>query len=213
MLSRKNKILHMEEKIEKFRKGIFNLQTRRFGTFAEIMIRTKFNLKKSGKKEYDAVDEDGNHIEIKFARVIRKSNKTIDESTVIDVVENEPTLFENALSSTDTTNKFSPNIEQVKPEKFNYLYYGLFFTDYIYIYFISSKEIEEINYTNTMHAVEPVPGQIEEGQFHIDNTNIKLHEKYRLKDKTMTYEDLYNLLNEQAERLKAAKAAKKNRKK
>ena len=51
MLSRKNKILHMEEKIEKFRKGIFNLQTRRFGTFAEIMIRTKFNLKKSGKKE------------------------------------------------------------------------------------------------------------------------------------------------------------------
>ena len=184
-------MVFMDKKIEQFVNGIFNLQTRRFGTLAEIIIRKKYGFKESGRKEFDAIDKDGQEVEIKFARVVEKRKNTITEKNVIEEVTNEISIYERAIPSTNVKASFDVNIEQVKPENFKYLIYGLFFKDCVKIYSIKPSELSSVSYNDKQHPAEG--NQIEEGQFHIKNTNILNHKDY-LKD-VLAYEEIYELLN------------------
>jgi hypothetical protein len=188
----------MSKKVDKFVNGIFNLQTRRFGTLAEIIIRRKYKLEKSKSNDYDALDGN-NKIEIKFARVIAKRRNKITEANVIDEVSGETSILDRAIPSTDTISSYDANIEQIKPSFFDQLYYGLFYKDCVKIYSLKPNQLSKVEYSNKQH---PSNGnQIEEGQFHIKNTNIKNHNQFFLC--SMTYEEIFKLLS--ANKKKASK--------
>lgn len=62
-----------------FREGIFTLNTRRFGTVAEIMIKKICDFEWSNCKQYDYdVDKDA-RIEVKFSRAEKTSHNNFRE--------------------------------------------------------------------------------------------------------------------------------------
>ena len=77
---------------------------------------------------------------------------------------------------------FDCNIQQIKCNEFDILYYGLFFADIILIFKISSNDILKLdNYSNKQHR-----NNEGEGQFHINTYLIK----------QLNYDDLYQLFLE-----------------
>jgi len=179
----------MDEKIKKFKDGIFALNTRRFGKVAELMIKKLYELKDSDNLAYDLKAVNGKKIEVKFSTVLKKCESTIDDSNLIKVVidsnlENRKLTFEESKKF-----KFDCNIQQVKGKEFDYLYYGCFFEDIIMVCGISPAEIKNgnISYSDHQHR-----GNVGEGQFHINNLTIKKHiDKYLIC--WLTYEDLFEM--------------------
>lgn len=174
--------------LEDFKRGIFLLNTRRFGTVAELMIKALLRYEKSYTLEYDLIDSQNNKIEVKFSRVLETNKEKITENNVINEIFNSISIERKIVRSNNLV-KFDCNIQQVKPNEFDILYYGLFFYDKIYIYKILSNEIKDIfGYSNKQHR-----GNIGEGQFHINEKTIDFHNKYFYQE--ITYEDLYRLLD------------------
>jgi len=177
----------MSKKVDKFVNGIFNLQTRRFGTLAEIIIRKKYNFTKPDSNDYDALDGE-KKIEIKFARAIKKRRNKITEANVIEEVSNEINILDRAITSTDTESEYDANIEQIKPSYFDFLYYGLFFRDCVKIYRLKPNQLKQVEYSDKQHSSDG-----KEGQFHIKNTNINSHSNFYLC--SLTYDEIFKLLN------------------
>ena len=58
---------------EELREGIFNLNTRRFGTIAEVMIQRLCKLNESSSLFHDLYDDMQKHrVEVKFSTVRKK---------------------------------------------------------------------------------------------------------------------------------------------
>lgn len=176
--------------IEEFKKGIFALNTRRFGRVAELMIQKIYNLENSKSIAYDLLTNENEKVEVKFSTVLKKCRQQITEKNLIEQVigstlENRMLTFEEAKKES-----FDCNIQQVKTKEFKKLYYGCFFEDKIMICKIDKEEIlkdKKIMYSDHQHR-----GNKGEGQFHINNKTLENHlEKYFIR--WITYEELYNL--------------------
>ena len=181
----------MKQDIEIFREGIFALNTRRFGTVAEIMIKKLYDYSWSKKRSFDLYNhEDDERIEVKFSRALRKHPEPIRENNVVDQCVLYAYLKNRSLNS-DEVNvySFDSNIQQIKCRNFDYLFYGLFFMDCIEIYGVYSEEIYNIpGYSDYQHA-----GNKGEGQFHLNNSSIEYHRNNYLQEK-LTYPKLFKLL-------------------
>lgn len=93
-------------------------------------------------------------------------------------------------SSDIDTYAFDCNIQQVKRNEFDTLYYGLFFADQVEIYKMSSDEVLQCpGYSDKQHR-----GNEGEGQFHLNQDNIEYHRKKYLQ-RVLKYAELYQLLN------------------
>lgn len=175
--------------------GLFSLNTRRFGSVAEIMIKKKYNFNKSKNNAYDLLSNDNKKIEVKFSRVLKKCNAQITEKNVIQQTLNS-IIQKRSLTYNDSINsKFDCNIQQIKPKEFDELYYGCFFEDKIMICKIEKDQIlkdledKEIHFSYGQHR----ENKGKEGQFHINNETLPIHlNKYFLT--WMTYEELIKLL-------------------
>lgn len=183
----------MEKNIKIFRDGIFSLKTRRFGTVAEIMIKKIHKFKNSNSLAHDLYDhEKSDRIEVKFSTVLKSNKNKITEENIVDqIMFND--IYERRLKDTEIDLfKFDCNIQQIKRNEFEVLYYGLFFEESIYIFTIKSGEIASANigYSDNQHR-----GNKGEGQFHINQKNFKYHIDNFLLRK-LNYEQLYNLLIE-----------------
>lgn len=177
----------MNDTIENFREGIFSLHTRRFGTVAELMIQKLYQLEDSKTLKFDKKDN-YSRIEIKFSRALKENTDTININNIIQQCLQASTTYRAFNSYETSSQKFDCNIQQIKNKEFDILYYGIFFKDHIEIYKIASDEINKLNnYSNKQHR-----GNIGEGQFHLNNTNIELHRKNYLIN-IITYEELYQL--------------------
>lgn len=174
------------------RDGIFNLNTRRFGTVAELMIMRLVQLTKGRNIFHDLYDDLKSHrVEVKFSTVRRKSDRTICPESVLDCIRDE-LAANRSVSFLDDAYKdayFDCNIQQVKRNQFEVLYYGLFFSDLVLIFRIESAEIgPQIFYSDKQHK-----GNKGEGQFHINNKTIQIHlENYLYK--MIKYDELLDLL-------------------
>ena len=177
----------MKNNIIEFRDGIFALRTRRFGSVAEIMIKKLYQLEDSDSLAYDKRNKLTNErVEIKFSTVMKKNEDTIKENNIIEQCI-KANLAHRAMASDETYN-FDCNIQQIKCNEFEVLYYGLFFSDKIEIYKMTNKEVLTCDeYSNKQHR-----GNEGEGQFHINQDNIEYHRKNYLQQ-TLTYENLYEL--------------------
>lgn len=98
-------------------------------------------------------------------------------------------LSNRALLSTDIGKyNFDCNIQQIKTIEFDELYYGLFFADVVEIFRMTSKQVLNTEgYSNKQHR-----GNVGEGQFHLNQSNIDYNRKNFLVEK-LTYEQLYQL--------------------
>src|SRR6266481_5524781 len=143
---------------KKLREGIFALRTRRVGSVAECMVK---RLRKYGRARslfHDLFDErTGRRIEVKFSTVQQKARRRVTDETVLEciedaILEKEPVSFAEWQKS-----KFDSNIQQVRRREFDVLYYGLFFSDCVQIFRISSSDIKTrreggvIGYSNKQH--------------------------------------------------------------
>ncbi len=69
------------------RDGIFALNTRRFGTIAEFMIKRIANLGSSKNQFHDLYDDFQNkRVEVKFSKVQKKED-SINENNILDCIK------------------------------------------------------------------------------------------------------------------------------
>ena len=172
------------------RDGIFALNTRRFGSVAEVLIARMAALRKGQTLFHDLYDELAKErVEVKFSRALKKSEKVITKDTVLKCIEEATSLKRMVMWADRTRVPFDCNIQQIKRSEFEHLYYGIFFMDAVAIFRIASKDIgRQISYSDFQHK-----GSFGEGQFHISNATIGIHEKnhfYRM----VTYAELLDLL-------------------
>jgi hypothetical protein len=143
------------------REGIFCLRTRRFGKVAELMVKRLVKLGKGRSLFHDLYDDVASkRVEVKFSTVLKKSPTLITESTLLHCIE--AATSEKRMVSFDDwqKTKFDSNIEQIKRREFDVLYYGLFFSDCVVIFHISSEQIgPQIYYSDKQHK-----GNVGEGQ-------------------------------------------------
>lgn len=178
-----------EKNIEEFRDGIFALRTRRFGTVAEIMIKKLYNLLDSNSLAFDKKNNKNQRIEVKFSTVMKENDDTIREENVLEQCR-KANLANRAMASTEVgKERFDCNIQQVKRKEFDILYYGLFFSNKVEIFKMTSEEVLQCpGYSDKQHR-----GNIGEGQFHLNQENISFH-RSRYFVTCLSYEELYDLL-------------------
>lgn len=76
-------------KIEKFKNGIFNMNTN-FGRLALLMINELENFTSANGKYFDLLDNNNNKIEVKFSRA-RKKLKPLKKTNIIEYCLNSAT--------------------------------------------------------------------------------------------------------------------------
>jgi hypothetical protein len=174
------------------REGIFCLHTRRFGTVAELIVKRLVKLGKGRSLFHDLYDDVASkRVEVKFSRVLKRSETHITENTLLGCIE-EATSEERMVSFEHwQTTEFDCNIQQIKRREFDVLYYGLFFSDCVVIFHIGSEQIgPQIYYSDKQHK-----GNVGEGQFHINQDTLQVHLSNYLYQ-TLTYEKLLELLSD-----------------
>lgn len=172
------------------RDGIFALNTRRFGSVAEVLIARMATLGKGRTLFHDLYDELARErVEVKFSRALKKSEKVITKESVLKCIEEATSLKRMVMWEDRTRIAFDCNIQQIKRSEFEHLYYGVFFMDIVAIFRIASNDIgPQIYYSDFQHK-----GNVGEGQFHINNATIGVHEKNYLYQ-LVTYDKLLELL-------------------
>ena len=195
-----------EERVEQFKQGIFSLRTN-FGELAQLMIKEKYGFDDADNKTYDLKDPSKqgieSHIEVKFARAY-KNPSSITLNNVLTLCSNSS--IDVYLSTEWNDDNLFCNIEQIKPELFRTLYYGIFWKDKIEIFCIDNNHHNlfpdslshfkrDENYRKEIRAKIPyfyLQHNQKDYQFHLKKGSISTHRKNYPKD-TMTYEQLYDL--------------------
>lgn len=174
---------------EELRDGIFALNTRRFGTVAEIMVKKLKGLDKSQNMFHDLFDATVNQrVEVKFSRVGQNLDRLTEHNLLACILKEQGT--DRRVRFADwKDHKFLCNIQQVKRTEFEVLYYGMFFDDCIKIFRITPADIDaSIGYGDKQHK-----GNVGEGQFHITEKTLQTHLD-RFLVQSLTYPDLLLLL-------------------
>lgn len=184
----------MCERVEAFRRGLFSLQTRRFGKIGEIFVQALEEFDEPESIFHDLFDSmNGERIEVKCSRVLIANSETITVENFIQQCMNNDPESRPVNYADRETNAWDCNIQQVKRTEFSRLYYLLFFQDRISVFCIRSEQIQRdsaLNYSDRQHA-----GNEGEGQFHVTNENIQHHiSTYHFGD--FTYAQLLELFED-----------------
>lgn len=179
----------MDNKI--LRDAIFSLHTRKFGAVVETLVERilqefGFLVSKSDNGSYDR-QINNKKDEIKGSRVLGKSVLDVKSDNIIESLLKQEIYRFVDIENTNSV-EWDCNIQQIKTHLFETLWYVLFFKDCVAIFKISSSQIpkdKNISYSNKQHR-----GNVNEGQFHVTNKNIKYHiENYLVK--TITYNEVF----------------------
>lgn len=169
----------------KLKEAIFRLSYKRFGTVAEKIMKVLLNAEDAPDNSYDLI-LDGKRVECKFARAQKENKIKVTDENLLDAIYHD--INRDIEYDTCEHHKWDCNFQQIKKPLFDILYYGIFFSDYVVIYKIASDDINEnIKYSNKQHR-----GNEGEGQFHVNETTIGLHEKYLFN--ILDYEELQECL-------------------
>lgn len=135
--------MELTEEEKRLRDGIFNLETIRFGKIPEIMIKKKYGYSfPNGTTEYDLKSDTGERIEVKFSCVREKETDITEENALSVCLENAEFRTDRKVKSYEYKDViFDCNIQQVKPDLFAFLYYGLFFEDRIAVFKMAAEDI------------------------------------------------------------------------
>jgi len=173
------------------RDGIFGLNTRRFGDVTDILVRRLVGLRQAEGLSHDLFDDtQSKRVEVKFSRVLKKSRVPVTDQTVLECIEGATSEHRMVNSRDWQRTEFDCNIQQIKRDEFDVLYYGLFFADTVLIFRIASHEIgPDIQYSDWQHR-----GNVGEGQFHINRRTMQTHLDRHLHTQ-LSYDELLALLS------------------
>lgn len=152
------------------------------------MIRLVYHFSEPCDNSYDAFDEKSQQrIEIGVSRAFKSPDSC--GCAFISPAQQEESVESLIVKSSCAVNEyFDCNIQQLKPDLFDYLYYALFFLDCIEIFGMSRAELLALDrYCDIQHR-----GNKGEGQFHITGGNITFHRAHFLK-KRISYKELQDL--------------------
>jgi len=185
-----------EAELDEFRDGILHLQTRRFATVTELMIRGMTGAGDALNQHHDLFDtRSGQRIEVKFCVVRQRADARITAANVLDVVSSASAQNRRVSFEDWEFHQFGCNIQQVKREDFDVLYYGLFFEDAVVVFRIPAAMVgERIHYSRTQHK-----GNTGEGQFHITHHNLQLHLD-NFHECTLSYVQVHSILRDVAQK-------------
>ena len=130
-----------DKNIDQFKQGIFSLRTN-FGELAQLMLQKDMGLHPSDDNSYDLKDDDGRRIEVKFSRAYKK-DIPITASNAIELCSNSSTMVYDSTESEKRSSDYDCNIQQLKPDCFDSLYYGVFFSDKIEIFHAPRSEFPD----------------------------------------------------------------------
>lgn len=187
--------------IEQFKQGILSLRTN-FGELAQVMLRRDMGLFPADDNSYDLKDSKGRRIEVKFSRAYKKDIPLTAKNAIKLCTSCSAMVYSSAEAEKESSD-YDCNIQQLKPDCFDSLYYGVFFSDKIEVFHAPRSAFPESIDSfieDKAAARKKLPGYAlqhkggEECQFHIKKTTHKHHrEHYYVKD--ITYEELYDLLD------------------
>lgn len=177
--------------VKTFRDNLFQMNTRRFGKVMEIAVANITGTYFSDNIHHDlntGIDT-GTKIEVKFSRVEKRHNITVEEGNVLDVIENEGLSVRLFPFGEWKDHNFDCNIQQIKKAEFDVLFYGLLFADRVVIFMATPEQINSnMNYSDKQHK-----GNVGEGQFHITPKTLPYHlENHHFV--TLSYIDLLQIL-------------------
>lgn len=177
----------MTNEVQQFRDGIFALETRRFGTIGELMVSKLFGLKPSGTLAYDLKDESV-RVECKFCRALQSHHNMIQANNLITEVLNARTE-QRLISYYDENAVWIVNFAQIKPECFDVLYFGVFFSDAILMFKIPSYMVRSIKgYSDKQHR-----GNKGEGQFSLKSKDVNEWLSKDIEHWVLDYNHLYHM--------------------
>lgn len=176
----------------KLRNVLPTLSNRQFGTIMEAVVQKLGKFEESKDKHHDLYDPtNGERIEVKFSRAIKKSPLTLTKDTIVEFIE-QMSVEQIFVSWNDRKieSRYDCNIQHVKRAEFDLLYYGIFFSDCVAIYCVNSVDIDSrINFSDKQQK-----GGTGEGQFHISYQTIEKHEPFLIQN--LSYESLLAILKE-----------------
>ncbi len=197
-----------QNEMEQFKNGIFALRTN-FGELAQLMIMKKYKLQKSINKDFDLIALDKNKhtipVEVKFARAY-KNPTSINETNVLHICSNSSV---DIYSSEEWESKdLFCNIEQVKPELFKRLYYGIFWKDKVEIFCIDENKhhlfpdslshfVTDEDYRKEIRKEIPyfyLQHNKKDYQFHLKKGSLEKH-RANFSKESLTYEELFDLFS------------------
>lgn len=177
--------------VKTFRDNLFQMNTRRFGKVAELIVKNITGSYFSSDIHHDlntgAATE--TRIEVKFSRVERRHGKVINQHNVLNVLSEEGLEIRLFPFGEWRQNKFDCNIQQIKKAEFDFLVYGLMFADRVIIFIATPDQVDErMGYSDKQHK-----GNVGEGQFHINQRTLQYHlDNHHFA--TFSYADLIKLL-------------------
>lgn len=154
--------------IEIIKENIVEMVPRTFGEkVGEYLIRKLIpELEDRLDNSHDA-SLNGEKVEIKLSRALKKS------SSASSVKELLTSRKDRGLIKFDSDFSFDCNIQQVKPDCFDHIVYGILFDDAIFVFKASKEDIlynKGLGYNDKQHR-----GNVGEGQFHLKRSNINFH--------------------------------------
>ncbi|MDA2738391.1 hypothetical protein PDQ75_24880 [Bacillus cereus group sp. Bc015] len=175
--------------VKTFRDNLFQMNTRRFGKVMELAIKNLTKTHDPANIHHDLNTDTGTRIEVKFSRVEKNHKIPVTDTNVLDVIENEGLLVRLFPFGEWQQHKFDCNIQQLKKDEFDVLFYGMLFADRIVIFMATPDQIDNnMKYSNKQHK-----GNEGEGQFHINPSTLQYHlDKHHYV--TLSYADLLKVL-------------------
>lgn len=161
---------------ESFMEKTANLSPKIFGMIVEKLLKERYN--------------DGENNTFKSYRILKEKVKLKKGTYASDYINNYKKDF---LSITKDDQPFLSNIQQIKKDSFDYMYYTLFFKESIVVFKISYDEI--INGEKIKCAFTQPSGGTIKGQFQISGYNIVNHVENHLLE-IITWEEFLNSLND-----------------
>jgi hypothetical protein len=190
----KKEIEDIKSLSETVRNSIFLASSRTYSeTYMEPLLRRKYNLTKSVDNSHDAINQFKEHGELKSSKTLRKVYPKRKEKSLLNQII--------SIQETTETNRMIPfadcktadylsNIQNIKRDDFEYMYYVLLFEDCAKIFFIKSEDVEKVPNWSPKHGRYDELGK--SGQFPIDKSNIQYHLNNHLID-TMTWIEITDI--------------------
>lgn len=180
--------------VDRFRNGMFLAPSRTYGeTYMEPIIRKICGFSKSSSSENDALNNNGEGVEVKCTKVLQVKPK---EKSLLEriIAESENDPLKRMISFDDCLDKnYDANIQNVKRDHFSELVYVLLFKDCIKIFKSNRDSISSIPNWSDKHGRYDAPGK--SGQFNIKKNNISWHIQNNLVN-TLTWDDVYRVAKE-----------------
>ena len=137
-----------------FRDGIMNLNVHQFGRVGEVVVEALMDYTRSEDSDYDLIDENGHHVEVKAAKVQTGGTVEIMVNNFYDVAMNfgRRERLINQQTAMGGNVSFSCHMRRIKPHLFERLFYLLFFKDQVEVFDIDRDSLTsddpDLGYSN-----------------------------------------------------------------